>query len=167
MHHIRLGYLTTAAILGTILGESETAARLIGAAAVEFFDVDVALPNGAYYKRMEATARQRVGHDAYLAAWTAGRLMPRAKIEAEVDRLLTIAERSPMPSALDADRSRLTPREREVLRLLVEGRSNREIAEALFISHRTATTHVTNILAKFAVETRAAAVAHAFQHDLL
>ena len=53
-----------------------------------------------------------------------------------------------------------------MLTLLVEGRSNREIAAALFISHRTATTHVSNILAKFGVDTRAAAVTYAFQHDL-
>jgi NarL family two-component system response regulator LiaR len=53
-----------------------------------------------------------------------------------------------------------------VLRLLIEGKSNRDIAEVLFISPRTATTHVTNILAKFGVETRAAAVTYAFQHDL-
>jgi DNA-binding CsgD family transcriptional regulator len=50
--------------------------------------------------------------------------------------------------------------------LLIDGRSNRDIAEMLFISHRTATTHVTHILAKFGVETRAAAVTYAFQHDL-
>ena len=42
----------------------------------------------------------------------------------------------------------LTRREVEVLRLLVEGRSNRQIAEQLFISGKTASVHVTNILAK-------------------
>jgi DNA-binding CsgD family transcriptional regulator len=51
--------------------------------------------------------------------------------------------------------------------LLVDGRSNREIAEILFISPRTATTHVTHILAKFGVETRAKAVTYAFQHNLV
>ncbi|MFI6977587.1 helix-turn-helix transcriptional regulator [Embleya sp. NPDC050154] len=55
-----------------------------------------------------------------------------------------------------------TPREREVLRLLVEGRSNRQIAETLFISVKTASVHVSNILAKLEVATRgeAAALAH-------
>jgi DNA-binding CsgD family transcriptional regulator len=57
----------------------------------------------------------------------------------------------------------LTPRELEVLRLLAEGKSSREIGDALFISHRTATTHVTNIFAKLDVDNRAAAVARAFQ----
>ena len=42
----------------------------------------------------------------------------------------------------------LTPRELEVLRLLVEGHSNRQIAEQLFISGKTASVHVTNLLAK-------------------
>ena len=55
----------------------------------------------------------------------------------------------------------------DVLRLLIDGRSNREIAETLFISPRTATTHVTHILAKLDVDTRAAAVTYAFQHNLV
>ncbi|MGC0416221.1 helix-turn-helix transcriptional regulator [Embleya sp. AB8] len=56
----------------------------------------------------------------------------------------------------------LTPREREVLRLLVDGRTNRQIAETLFISVKTASVHVSNILAKLEVATRgeAAALAH-------
>lgn len=65
------------------------------------------------------------------------------------------------------DPTGLTPREREVLRLLVAGRSNREIAETLFIGDRTATTHVSNILHKLGVESRAAAVAYAYEHGLV
>jgi DNA-binding NarL/FixJ family response regulator len=55
----------------------------------------------------------------------------------------------------------LTPRELEVLRLLVEGRSNRQIAEELFISGKTASVHVTNILAKLGVHSRLEAAATA------
>jgi ATP/maltotriose-dependent transcriptional regulator MalT len=56
----------------------------------------------------------------------------------------------------------LTPRELEVLRLVAQGRSNREIAEALFISAKTASVHVSNILGKLGVASRgeAAATAH-------
>jgi DNA-binding CsgD family transcriptional regulator/tetratricopeptide (TPR) repeat protein len=56
----------------------------------------------------------------------------------------------------------LTPREVEVLRLVAEGRSNPEIGRALYISRKTASTHVSNILAKLGVATRgeASAVAH-------
>ncbi|MFJ5233567.1 AAA family ATPase [Kitasatospora sp. NPDC088391] len=56
----------------------------------------------------------------------------------------------------------LTPRERDVLRQLTLGRSNRQIAEQLFISPKTASVHVSNILAKLSVGGRgeAAALAH-------
>ena len=56
----------------------------------------------------------------------------------------------------------LTEREREVLALLAAGRSNPEIGRALFISTKTASVHVSNILAKLGVSGRveAAAVAH-------
>jgi len=55
----------------------------------------------------------------------------------------------------------LTPRELEVLRLLVEGRSNRQIAEQLFISAKTASVHVTNLLSKLGVHSRLEAAAMA------
>jgi DNA-binding CsgD family transcriptional regulator/antitoxin (DNA-binding transcriptional repressor) of toxin-antitoxin stability system len=56
----------------------------------------------------------------------------------------------------------LTPREREVLALLAEGRTNREIGAALFMAEKTASVHVSRILAKLDVRSRteAAAVAH-------
>ena len=56
----------------------------------------------------------------------------------------------------------LTPREQDVLRLVAEGRTNRQIAEELFISPKTASVHVSNILAKLGVSgrTEAAALAH-------
>jgi DNA-binding CsgD family transcriptional regulator/nucleoside-triphosphatase THEP1 len=60
----------------------------------------------------------------------------------------------------------LTPRELEVLALLVEGRSNREIAEELFISGKTASVHVTRILAKLNVHSRRDAAARAQQLGL-
>ncbi|MFJ5227120.1 AAA family ATPase [Streptomyces sp. NPDC088400] len=59
----------------------------------------------------------------------------------------------------------LTPRERDVLRLVAAGRSNRRIAEELYISPKTASVHVSNILAKMGVSgrTEAAALAHRLQ----
>lgn len=64
-----------------------------------------------------------------------------------------------------ADRFGLTEREREVLRLVADGRSNRGVAEDLFISVKTASVHVSNILAKLGVASRgeAAATAHRLQ----
>jgi ATP/maltotriose-dependent transcriptional regulator MalT len=61
----------------------------------------------------------------------------------------------------------LTSRELEVLRLVVDGRSNRDIATTLVISEHTAARHVQNIFAKLGVSSRAAAVAFAFQRGLV
>jgi DNA-binding CsgD family transcriptional regulator/tetratricopeptide (TPR) repeat protein len=60
----------------------------------------------------------------------------------------------------------LTPRELEVLRLVAAGRSNQQIADALFISRKTASVHVSNILGKFGVHTRAEAAATAHRLGL-
>jgi DNA-binding CsgD family transcriptional regulator len=61
----------------------------------------------------------------------------------------------------------LTPREREVLQLVVAGRSNPEIAAALFLSRRTVTTHLTNIFAKLGVTGRAEAAVLAVRRGLV
>ncbi|MDF5751907.1 helix-turn-helix transcriptional regulator [Spongiactinospora sp. TRM90649] len=61
----------------------------------------------------------------------------------------------------------LTPREVEVLRLVAQGRSNRDIAAELFISAKTVSVHVSNILAKLGVSSRTEATAAAHRRSLL
>jgi DNA-binding response OmpR family regulator len=61
----------------------------------------------------------------------------------------------------------LTPREREVLSLLAEGRTQQEISSALVIAPRTVATHIERILAKLGVHSRAEAVAAAYRLDLV
>ena len=60
----------------------------------------------------------------------------------------------------------LTPREREVLALMVEGLNNPEIAERLVVSRSTAKAHVSNILSKLGVSNRGEAIAMAIQYNL-
>ncbi|WP_131741362.1 response regulator transcription factor, partial [Actinomadura roseirufa] len=72
----------------------------------------------------------------------------------------------PAPVRVPGGELGLTPRESEVLRLVAEGRSNRQIGEALFISARTAGVHVSNILAKLEVSSRTQAAALAHRLDL-
>jgi DNA-binding NarL/FixJ family response regulator len=62
---------------------------------------------------------------------------------------------APAPAGLDA----LTPREQDVLRLVTDGRSNRQIAHQLYISEKTVSVHVSNILAKLGVRSRTEAAA--------
>jgi Response regulator containing a CheY-like receiver domain and an HTH DNA-binding domain len=61
----------------------------------------------------------------------------------------------------------LTKREREVLFLIAEGKSNQEIADELFITLKTVKTHVSNILSKLDVEDRTQAAIYAFKHKLV
>jgi DNA-binding CsgD family transcriptional regulator len=60
----------------------------------------------------------------------------------------------------------LTAREREVLALVATGRTNRAIAEELFISEKTVARHVSNIFSKLGLSSRAAATAYAYENDL-
>ena len=63
--------------------------------------------------------------------------------------------------------SGLSDREIDVLRLISLGRTNREVAERLFISPKTVGRHIENIYAKIGVSTRPAATLFAMQHQLL
>jgi DNA-binding NarL/FixJ family response regulator len=104
------------------------------------------------------TAAQDIG-----AQWLASEIEGfalRARLRLEPD------ESSPAPPlpATDAgeDPFGLTPRERQVLALLADGRTNREIGTALYMAEKTASVHVSRILSKLDVRSRteAAAVAH-------
>jgi DNA-binding NarL/FixJ family response regulator len=67
----------------------------------------------------------------------------------------------------DTAASALTSRETEVLRLLAEGRTNRQLARELYISEKTVSVHVSNILAKLGVRSRTEAAAVARRDGLL
>jgi DNA-binding NarL/FixJ family response regulator len=61
----------------------------------------------------------------------------------------------------------LSPRELEVLALIADGHTNREIAATLIVSEHTVARHVQNIYAKLGVSSRAAATAFAVEHQLV
>ena len=61
----------------------------------------------------------------------------------------------------------LTNREKEILLLISEGKSNQEIADELFITLKTVKTHVSNILSKLDVEDRTQAAIYAFKHGIV
>jgi DNA-binding NarL/FixJ family response regulator len=121
-----------------------------------------------------ATGHRGLGEDTWREHWEEGRLLALNQMEqyartAAAEWLASnLRERQPLPAnnAL-AGSYRLTQRELDVLRFLGAGRSDREIAEELFISARTVGTHVSNILAKMGVNSRSAAVAVALRERIL
>ena len=88
------------------------------------------------------------------------RQMSLEELSADIELPVQPAEEPvPLPSLL-------TPRETEVARLLVDGKTNPEIAAELFISERTVQSHVGNIMAKLGVNSRAAAAARIVRDQL-
>jgi DNA-binding CsgD family transcriptional regulator len=83
-----------------------------------------------------------------------------------LDEVVTEVLDAPDPVSRVSRNHDLSDREIEVLRLLVRGMSDREIAAALFISPGTATTHVRNIRGKLGVRSRGAAAAYAVRHGI-
>jgi DNA-binding CsgD family transcriptional regulator len=107
------------------------------------------------------------------ASWAAATGLGAGPLGAEIEALARRARiRLEPAAAADAvapppgEELGLTPREREVLVLVADGRSNRQIAQELFISHKTASVHVSNILAKLGVANRAEAAVAAHRLGL-
>jgi DNA-binding NarL/FixJ family response regulator len=74
---------------------------------------------------------------------------------------------APRPPRHDAGLDTLTSREREVLALIGGGKTNGEIAAALFVGEGTVKTHVNHVFTKLGLRDRSAAVVYAFDHDLV
>jgi NarL family two-component system response regulator LiaR len=100
---------------------------------------------------------------ADLARAIRGARAGQAQLHPEVARRLM--QQVTSPRKVEAA-TQLTEREREVLRLLADGRSNKEIARALVVSERTVKGHVSNILGKLGLQDRTQAALYAVRHGL-
>jgi DNA-binding NarL/FixJ family response regulator len=158
------------ALIAAMMRQHLRAARLWGAADALREAIGAPEPRqNARAQEAIAATRRGLGDDAFAAAWASGRALPLAEAVAEALQTGPDAgrQRTPNPQAALLERYALTAREVEVLRLIVAGRSNPGIAEALYISPRTAQTHVQNIYTKLGVNSRAEAVRLAVEDGLL
>jgi non-specific serine/threonine protein kinase len=112
--------------------------------------------------RLHAKFAQALGPDEFERARNAGRTRSLEELTPVMMEPVEVpSEHTPPEPSL------LTPRETEVARLLVEGKTNPEIAADLFISERTVQSHVANIMTKLGVNSRTAAAARVVRDDLL
>lgn len=123
----------------------------------EFGDtVSILFLSGERTEGFDRAAGLLVGADDYLVKpFSPDELLARVRV-----RLPATPEEPPMPSDL-------TKRELEVLALLTDGLSQKEIAARLVISSKTVAAHIQHILGKLGVHSRAQAVAHAYRRGLL
>ena len=160
--------LVRAASLAALGRRSLVATRLLGAAAALAETVGYPLTPAERARCQDAvsTARTVLGDANFETAWAAGQTLTAKQAVAEAGEVLDAIAAPMAPGAAGDNAFGLTPRERQVLTLLTEGRSNQAIADALYISPRTAKNHVASILAKLSVSSRAAATAFALRQGL-
>ncbi|HET7035745.1 MAG TPA: response regulator transcription factor [Thermomicrobiaceae bacterium] len=163
--------LPDVAALAMAGGNPEQAARLFGATAALAVETGLSTgwPERELHERTSAAARQALGEAAFAAAYEYGTRLPQEQVLAEVKAVLAAAAALPAAGSSPdpASGTGLTRREREVLRLVAAGRSNREIADTLFVTVPTVKRHLTNILAKLGLPSRSAATAYAHTHGLV
>ena len=145
-------------------------ARLYGAvdAVLEVTGANLPVMALPSFEPARAAVHAALGEARFAAAWSAGHALPPLEVLAEAE--CGVISAGPAADDTRTQRSetpyRLTARELEVLRLVAAGHSNREIATALFVTQRTAATHVSHILSKLGVGSRSEAAAWAVRYGL-
>jgi DNA-binding NarL/FixJ family response regulator len=156
-----VGPLAGLASVAVAAGDHPLAARLLGATAALGEAVPASHMVHGQYESVLAAARAGLDEAAFDEAWTAGRALDQAGV---ADVISTLGEPAAEPVGR-GDPTGLTRRERDVPRLLAEAYTDREIAEALYLSPRTVSWHVSTILAKLGTTSRRDLVARARADD--
>ncbi|MFL5759248.1 MAG: LuxR C-terminal-related transcriptional regulator [Thermomicrobiales bacterium] len=163
--------LAAIATLAVGHGQTERAARLFGAAAADYEAIGQApaLPERDLFERATDRAKRKLGASAFQAVFATGQTMTPVEARADIEAALALPDEAsfaqdegPLAATLG-----LTSREHDILRLLAQGRTDKEIGAALFISSHTVTGHVAHILAKLDVPNRTSAANYAVRHGLV
>jgi non-specific serine/threonine protein kinase len=171
------GNLLDLGSLAIAVGRAEQGVRLFGAAEA-LAERRGLNPIPADWERIERdldVARAVLSAATFGAAWEAGRALPldqaiaEAQAVAESAQVPAIASASVRPQGYGEGGAGvgLTRREREIVRLVAEGQTDREIAATLSIGERTVEWHLTNAFNKLGVNTRAAAATTALRRGLI
>jgi DNA-binding CsgD family transcriptional regulator len=157
-----------AALAGTAAaaGHPERAARLFAAssALLEAIGVPLAPVDQAAFTRDLDASRRRLGAAAWDRAWAEGLAL---SADEAIALVLTDDDAPPADAGRrGAGSDRLSPREREVSRLIAQGLTNRQIARALSISEKTVGSHVDHIMTKLDLRSRTRIAVWATQHGL-
>ncbi|MFL5759130.1 MAG: tetratricopeptide repeat protein [Thermomicrobiales bacterium] len=146
--------------------QAARATRLFGAASQVREEIGVPLEPALipHYECVTKRVRDALGETAFAEHWARGQRTSVAELIApngtnDLDHeVIGLKER---------ETSLLSAREVQILQLVADGKSSREIADTVFISHRTVTTHISNIFAKLDVHDRGAAIAQAYHRGIL
>jgi non-specific serine/threonine protein kinase len=141
-------------------GQCELAARLLGAAEAlrETIRMPRPLSDALEYDRALVLIRANLAQAILRNEWERGRSQPLEAILRAFDASPVLAQ--PTPASL-------TQRELDVTRLIAEGLTNKEIAERLVLSVRTVEAHVTNVLNKVGLRSRAQLAIWALEQGLI
>ena len=152
-----------------MLGQGEASGALLGAADRQFEMLGL-LPDPSYLANREraiADLRRMMGQDRTAALVLAGQAL---SFDQAAGSALALADSLSTIDIQRTSRGRkfagLSAREQEILRLIAAGRSNADIAAALFIAPRTVSTHASHILNKLGLESRAELIAFAHRENL-
>jgi DNA-binding CsgD family transcriptional regulator len=141
-----------------VYGSHAVSARLVGAreGIEQRLGIQTSPAVNVAYRRWRSEATASLGERQVAAEVAAGRAL--SIVDAvELARHVVATIEADFSRTSSTDLARLTPREREVLRLVMAGQTDREIGDILFLSHRTVNAHVSRILAKLEAPTRRAA----------
>jgi DNA-binding CsgD family transcriptional regulator/tetratricopeptide (TPR) repeat protein len=143
-------------------GDLEAASTSLRQACEAWRDLEIPYEEAQSRLLMATVCERRGDHDGHLLELDASR---RLFTQLNADACLARMEQ-PSGRATSQSPGSLSERELQVLRLIASGKTNRAIAEELFISEKTVARHVSNIFDKVGVSSRTGAAAWAFHHNL-